>query len=141
MTKRIWVLVIVCLVGVLGFAVAESNQEAEKSAVAAAEAWLELVDGGDYAKSWLEAASYLRGAVSKDTFEQQMSAARNPLGKVLSREVKKTTYMTTAPGAPDGEYVVIQTDTSFENKKSAVETITPMLDEDGKWRVSGYFIK
>jgi phosphoglycolate phosphatase len=31
--------------------------------------------------------------------------------------------------------------TVFENKKSAIETITPTLDNDGEWRVSGYFIK
>ncbi len=49
--------------------------------------------------------------------------------------------MTSLPGAPDGEYVVIQIQTSFENKKSAVETITPMLDKDGRWRVSGYQIR
>ena len=45
------------------------------------------------------------------------------------------------PGAPDGEYVVLQFDTSFANKKEAVETVTPMLDKDGKWKVSGYYIK
>lgn len=27
------------------------------------------------------------------------------------------------------------------NKKSAIETVTPMMDKDGKWRVSGYYIK
>jgi len=35
----------------------------------------------------------------------------------------------------------LKTAVSFENKKSAVETITPMLDKDKKWRVSGYYIK
>jgi hypothetical protein len=50
-------------------------------------------------------------------------------------------YKTSLPGAPDGEYVVIQFGTSFENKKTAIETVTPMLDKDGKWRVSGYYIK
>ena len=49
--------------------------------------------------------------------------------------------MTSLPGAPDGEYVVIQFDTSFTNKKVAVETVTPMKDEDGIWRVSGYYVK
>jgi len=29
----------------------------------------------------------------------------------------------------------------FEKKKAAVETVTPMMDRDGTWRVSGYFIK
>jgi hypothetical protein len=51
-----------------------------------------------------------------------------------------STYTETAPGAPDGEYVIILFDTSFENKKSAVETVTPMMD-GGTWRVSGYYIK
>jgi hypothetical protein len=60
---------------------------------------------------------------------------------MLSRKLKSAKYTTTLPGAPDGEYVVIQFDSSFEHKQSAVETITPMLDKDGKWRVSGYFIK
>jgi hypothetical protein len=45
------------------------------------------------------------------------------------------------PGAPDGEYVVIQFEASFEKKKAAVETVTPMVDEDGEWRVSGYYLK
>ena len=49
--------------------------------------------------------------------------------------------MTDIPNAPDGEYVVIQFDTVFENKKEAIEKITPMLDPNGKWRVAGYFIK
>jgi len=45
------------------------------------------------------------------------------------------------PGAPDGKYVIIQFETSFENKASAVETVTPMQDADGVWRVAGYFVK
>jgi hypothetical protein len=28
-----------------------------------------------------------------------------------------------------------------EQKKSAIETVTFMLDQDKKWRVAGYFIK
>ena len=55
--------------------------------------------------------------------------------------MKTATYKTSLPGAPDGEYVVIQFDTSFENKKAAIETVTPMMDQDGTWRVSGYYIK
>ena len=64
-----------------------------------------------------------------------MQAVRNPLGKLISRQVKSKTYMTSLPGAPDGEYVVIQFETSFENKESAIETVTPMMDKDAKWRV------
>jgi Protein of unknown function (DUF4019) len=31
--------------------------------------------------------------------------------------------------------------TSFEHKAAATETVTPMKDVDGQWRVSGYYIK
>lgn len=113
----------------------------EGEAVKAAEAWLALVDSGDYSKSWDTAAAYFRGAVTKEKWEEMLKGVRPPLGKVLSRKVKSKEYATSLPGAPDGEYVVIQFETSFENKNDAVETVTPMKDEDGKWRVSGYFIR
>jgi hypothetical protein len=49
--------------------------------------------------------------------------------------------MTSVPGAPDGQYVLIQFETVFEKKAQSIETITPMLDADRTWRVSGYYIK
>ncbi len=79
-------------------------------------------------------------AMTKKQWEEKVKAARAPLGKVNSREVKSATYAKQLPGAPDGEYVVIQYDTSFEKKKSAVETVTPMLDGT-TWKVSGYYIR
>ncbi|MDL1980609.1 MAG: DUF4019 domain-containing protein [Deltaproteobacteria bacterium] len=29
----------------------------------------------------------------------------------------------------------------MQKKKSAIETVTPMMEKDGQWRVSGYFIR
>ena len=112
-----------------------------KDALPSAESWLALVDEGKYADSWNEAAGYFKGAVREEKWQETLQAVRWPLGKVISRELKTKSYHTSLPGAPDGEYVVIQFDTSFENKESAVETVTPMMDKDGKWRVSGYLIK
>lgn len=119
----------------------QSNPEAEQAAIKAANAWLKIVDSGDYAESWQESAKFFRNALAKDRWEQSCQAFREPLGKLVSRQVKLTHYTTTAPGAPDGQYVIIQYNSSFENKKSAVETVTPMMDSDGQWRVSGYYIK
>jgi hypothetical protein len=92
-------------------------------------------------ESWKEAAQYFKNAVKQEQWEQSLQAVRNPLGKLISRQVESKTYMTSLPGAPDGEYVVIQFMSSFENKKSAIETVTPMMDRDAKWRVSGYYIR
>lgn len=115
--------------------------EAEDQAVKAAKEWLALVDAGDYADSWTEAAEFFRNAVTKAQWAQAVTPVREPLGDVASRELKSAQYTTTLPGAPDGEYVVIQFTTKFAHKQHAVETVTSMQDPDGSWRVSGYFIK
>jgi hypothetical protein len=118
-----------------------ADAKKEQAAVDAAKAWLALIDQGKYAESWDSAATIFRNAVEKDKWKQQLDAVRTPLGKIVSRKLKTKKYMTSVPGAPDGEYVLIQFDTSFDKKKAAVETITPMIDKDGKWHVSGYFVK
>jgi hypothetical protein len=118
-----------------------SNPQAETAAVTAAKSWLALVDAEQYSESWDESAQYFKGAVQKEQWIQVMQSARKPFGNNISRELKSKKYKTSLPGAPDGEYVIIQFKASFKNKKSAIETITPMLDKDGTWRVSGYFMK
>ena len=134
MDSRIARFVAVCLM--LGAVTSMAEQsENEKVAVAGAEKWLCLVDEGKYAESWKEAAEYFRNAVKQDQWEQSLQVVRKPLGKLVSRKVKSTSYKTSLPGAPDGQYVVVEFETSFEKKKSAIETVTPMMDNDGKWRV------
>jgi len=128
----------------LGAAIAAlvlAADSAEKAAKESAQKWLALVDAQKYGQSWTEAAQYFKQAVSQSQWESAVRAVRGPLGKLQSRDLQSASYQRSLPGAPDGEYVVIQYATSFENKKSATETITPMKDKDGVWRVSGYFIK
>ncbi|MBN1899347.1 MAG: DUF4019 domain-containing protein [Spirochaetes bacterium] len=119
----------------------EEKERVMKAAAVSAEKWLNLVDKADYRTSWNQAASYFKNAVAMEKWEQAMNAVRKPLGRLLNRAVTSKKYYTTLPGAPDGEYVVFQFRTSFENKKSCIETVTPMLDKDNEWRVSGYYIK
>jgi len=119
----------------------QSSTKPEDLAQTSAQSWLALTDSGKYAESWQAGSALFKAAITQSKWADALTANRTPLGKVLSRKLKSATYTKTLPGAPDGEYVVIQYDTSFENKKEAVETITPMLDKDGKWRVSGYYIK
>jgi hypothetical protein len=118
-----------------------SAEGTEEQARDAAKQWLALVDAGNFASSWDTAAAYFKTAVTKEKWQDSLNAVRTPLGAVISRAFKSAKPAKTLPGAPDGDYVVVQFDTSFANKKTAVETIVPMLEKDGTWRVSGYFIK
>jgi hypothetical protein len=120
---------------------AQAQQKPEDLAQQSAESWLALVDSGKYAENWEQAASIFKGAVTKEDWRKKAGGVRDPLGTLVSRKLKSASYTKTLPGAPDGEYVVIQYDSSFEHKQSAVETVIPMLDKDGQWRVSGYVIR
>ncbi len=119
---------------------AEGDTPAVAAATLAADAWLRLVDGAQYPQSWDAAAAFFRGATQRGQWATMVGGVRGPLGAVRSRHRRSAQAATSLPGAPDGSYVIIQYDSSFEHKDSALETVTPMLDPDGQWRVSGYFI-
>jgi hypothetical protein len=79
--------------------------------------------------------------VSKAAWSDALRQARQPLGAVASRKMMSSTFARALPGAPDGEYVVVKYRTRFEHKEQAEETVVPMRDRDGVWKVSGYFVK
>ena len=139
--KIYFIVMLVILIFSISGCTSKSNPDVEKSGIEAAQSWLDFIDSEKYTESWNEAAEYFKSVVTVEKWGKSIRAVRKPLGRVVSRELKSQKYTTSLPGAPDGDYVVIQYDTAFENKKSAVETITSMLDKDGKWRTSGYFIK
>jgi len=118
-----------------------SEESPEDAAQAAAESWLSMVDGGEYAKSWDEAAALFKKAVTREQWEQALHSVRGPLGSLVSREATSRQYTEQLPGAPAGRYVVLQFDAVFGKKPKAVETVTFMVDADGAWRASGYYIK
>ncbi len=113
----------------------------KNDAQAAGEQWLALIDAGKYVESYDTAAPMFKAAITKSDWERAMNGVRNPLGSSVSRQLASATYATSLPGAPDGKYVVMQFNTSFQKKKQAVETLTMALGDDGQWRSTGYFIK
>jgi hypothetical protein len=119
-------------------AAADDNLNA---ATDAAQKWLALVDAGNYGESWDHASASFKEKVTKEQRQQALDQHRASLGKLESREFKAAQYKTELPQAPPGKYMVLQYRTKFANGGPVIETITPMLDEDGTWRVSGYYIK
>ena len=129
------------ILGALATAPLRADEAARKAARGVAEAWLNLVDAQKYGESWDEASAFFKSKISKNKWTEMVGSARKPFGALKSRQFLGAKYATELQGAPDGEYVVIQYKASYENKKNAVEDITPMKDGDGRWRVSGYYIR
>ncbi len=114
--------------------------KATSAAKEAVTAWLKLADSNQLEKTWDEAGAVFKAAISRADWAKQLGSVRGALGKLKARELKSATFTRTLPGAPEGEYVVTQWDTKFENK-AGIETITTSHEKDGAWRVVGYFIK
>src|ERR1700734_2809955 len=68
--------------------VAFSQTATEKAAEDSASKWLGLVDAGDYAASWDQAAQFFKNAVSKEEWTEKVKAVRAPFGKISSRKLK-----------------------------------------------------
>ncbi|HEX2011734.1 MAG TPA: DUF4019 domain-containing protein [Roseateles sp.] len=129
-----------------GLAVVAPASRAQRSepvaqAQAAAQQWLLLVDAGRYADSWDEAAQPFRDALAKPQWERSLASLRSPLGAVIQRTLISAMLAQNPPGAPTGESVIVQFRTDFEHRNGATETVAPLLERDGRWRVSGYFIR
>lgn len=112
----------------------------EQSALNNSMRWLQLVDAGQYDESWKDSASLFQNKVTTADWKKAVTTARAPLGKLLNRKFKSKTFVSELPNVPKGKYLVIQYEANFEKKKQVIETVTPMLDKDGSWKVSGYFV-
>lgn len=120
---------------------ARAQEKPEALAQKSAEAWLALTDGGKYAQSWSAASASFKSQIGKEKWVETAQKVRTPLGKLKSRKLEVARYTKDIPNAPAGEYVIIEYSSAFANLPSATETVVPVLDKDGSWRVSGYFIK
>jgi hypothetical protein len=135
-----WVIVAVAVVAVVDVRGQELDTKEARGAV---DRWLSLVDHEQFSESWQTAASMFRDAVNEPTWTTAVQSARGRMGAVKdrTRTLRSATATRTAPGAPDGEYVIYVFDTSFDNKAAGVETVTAMRDRDRAWRVAGYFVR
>ena len=136
------ILIIILAFTSLCFADTDSEYQAkEDAALEATLSWLELIDNGEYEKSWEEAAEYFRQIIELEQWVGALETARAPHGNIISREMTSIDYTTSLPNAPESEYFFIQFESVFENKEKGFETLTPMLQENGEWRISGYYIR
>ena len=47
--------------------------------------WLQLIDAGEYTKSWQQADVLFKSQLSKTNWRDALNSVRAPLGKVVSR--------------------------------------------------------
>jgi Protein of unknown function (DUF4019) len=115
---------------------AAEEQAAQRQALG----FLSYLDAGRFADSYAYTSGLLRAKAGQPTFVQDLQRDRSPLGAKQSRKLLDSTYSTSLQGQPVGQYVVLQYNSDFANKKQAVETVV-LSFENGYWRVAGWFVK
>lgn len=106
-----------------------------------AKQWLELVDKGEYSKSWKTGSLTFKLTISEQHWNQIMKAIREPLGSLVSREPIEQRPAVNPKGLPQGNYMVIIFKTKFQKKQDAHELVTLVQESDGNWRVLTYQVQ
>ena len=117
----------------------DSAGVAVAAAGVAAISWLGWIDRGELGMSWDSAATLFRSAIARPAWITGAHAARSPFDPLGARTLLSASYQTKLPSAPPGEYVVLQYRTTAGGGRTVVETVTPMKEPSGRWRVSGYY--
>jgi hypothetical protein len=115
-------------------------EDATKAGIAAANQWLGLIDAGKYDDAWASSADEIKNIGPKEGFAKSMEQTRAPLGKEISRTVADKAYAKDPQNASPGEYVQAHFHASFENAKSATETIIVKKQPDATWKVGLYTV-
>jgi hypothetical protein len=116
---------------------AEDINEATKMS----DAWVKLIDQGDYSDAWDQTGAQFKKMVGKDAWAKQIDPFRKSLGPLNTRTVESATYTDSIEGATPGKYVIIKYTSSFKRKPATLEEITAQKEDDGVWRSLGYYIR
>ena len=119
---------------------AAASAQAQTPGVAAATAWLALVDRQQWDDSWRTAGALLKQQLTAAQWTATVQPVREPLGAVTARVLLAATPTKDLPGAPAGDYEVVQFQTGFAQKPQAMETVI-LMREGADWKVAGYFIR
>ena len=143
MRSKAILMVLIALIALLACSRGEKIDEndAVNAAVIAAENWLELVDGRNITGSWGATAEIFKKGGNLAQWQSALEEGSKVYGKLVSRQLREALYKSKLPGGGRGHFVVIQYDSVYENREKVLETITPMLEKDGHWRVAGYIVK
>ena len=114
------------------------QNEASHSPQSAAEAFLLLIDQGNYQESWEEASAWLQTNVDAEQWAQHAGSYRQPLGAVDHRKFKSIEFHESLEDMPVGKYAFVFFDSSLADNSNASEMVGLMLDDDSMWRVIGY---
>jgi hypothetical protein len=110
----------------------------DRNAIAAGTKWLALIDSGKAGAAWDLSSKQLQSTVTRAKFITAMRDARKSLGKLEERTAERFARSHQLPGAPDGDYALIEYTARFAKGKTLTEHLVWKIEDGDVWRVAGY---
>lgn len=106
-------------------------------------AWLALVDAGEFEECWASGSAALQTSASPEELKARINAGREKFRPMGARSLVRIQELRNPPGAPPGDYVMLQYRTEASGGRTVmtvIETVVPRREGDA-WRVAAYFIQ
>lgn len=116
-------------------------QKQDQVLVKYAESIVAMIDNGQSGQVWDQASDVAKKTVSREQFVKAIEGDHARLGKMTSRKVAGVTRALSngREKLPEGLYVNVNFATQFsKDAKPVLEKVSFHLDNDKKWRLSGY---
>jgi len=118
------------------------DPEKVEQASAAAVAFLDLLDKGNFEEAWRQSATFMRTDVPLEAWLGQLNEVRSQVGALRERNQSDVNYTKEQiEGIPEGEYISFFYTSRFDNHDTARERVTLYHEAASSWRVAGYFIE
>lgn len=85
--------------------------------------FLQMLDNGLLDSAWQEMSSLFQILSDQADWKLRQQVLRTAYGTLFSRELKNVSYRATFSQSPDGQYVVILFQSSYQNKAESRETV------------------
>ncbi|QRR08026.1 DUF4019 domain-containing protein [Burkholderia sp. MS455] len=119
---------------------AQSAGESADTLLRDSDAVFRQLDAGQYGAVWSDAAAFVKARIKQDQFAADMQHARQSVGTVNHRgwaQITRIRY-TNVSAMPDGLYANVDYATTLTNGATVFEKLSFRLDDDGRWRLTGY---
>ncbi|KEO91597.1 hypothetical protein EH31_02700 [Erythrobacter longus] len=114
---------------------------ASAAALSRARQFIRAVDAGNWTGSWEVAGTFFQSQAGADEWTALVEPVRGPLGKVEERRLATVQKAASLPGAPEGDYEILQYQTKF-SKVDEISTETVILIRNGDgFDIAGYYIR
>lgn len=88
-----------------------------------ARSYLGQIDANHYDQAWTFMAPLFKDLNSQSLWQNRHQVLRDAYGPLVSRLFHRISYRQSYSNSPDGQYVIIQFKSIFQNKATATETV------------------